>query len=355
MKDRVLLISLAVVVAAGLYVGYTANVSSTCRLPAVADPVAVAPAAEENSTPIAPINSSGDIGKPCSSDDECALPMSYAVLSHCPYEMRCAAGVCEVYCPFDELDNGTQAAASGNNTTVTVPDYSAPNDTLVLFWSIGCPHCAAEKEFLEEILPKYPELEVSYYEVTENETNLGMFLAMCAQRGVTCDDVPVTFIDGVTFEKFKDTNGSLTHYAGEPSFVGYRNQIEKAIRRVLGFPADEADMKTWGDDLKLRVTPDKAAYASRDAVNLKLSILSSETVDNCVIRARGVHHSGSYYVNDYKRVDLVAGDNEFVLTGQLPACYSCSGFEPGEYGVESWVEYGGKELTKIKLTINVVA
>jgi thiol-disulfide isomerase/thioredoxin len=356
MKDGVLLISLAVVVLVGVYLGYTTNVPSACKLPAVAEPAGLVAAPPIEETPMPAINDSGDIGKPCSSDEECSLPMSYAIRSSCPYAMRCANSTCEVYCPFDELDNGTQVvAASDANTTVTVSDYNAPNDTLILFWSIGCPHCAAEKEFLEGIMPKYPDLEVKEYEVTENETNLDLFLAMCAQRNVTCDDVPVTFIDGTTFEKFKDYNGSLTHYVGEPSFVGYQNQIEKAVRRVLGFPADEADMKKWKEDLALRVMPDKAAYVSRDFVNLQLSILSSENVDSCVIRARGVHHSGNYYINDYKRVDLVAGDNKFVLAGQIPACFSCSGFEPGEYDVESWVEFGGEEITLVKLKINVVA
>jgi len=356
MKDGVLLISLAVVVLAGVYIGYTANVPSTCKLPAVVEPAGFGAAPPiEVDAPMVPINDSGDIGKPCISDEDCALPPYYAIRADCFYAMRCANNTCEAYCPYDELDNGTQVVATSDaNTTVTVPN-SAPNDTLILFWSIGCPHCAAEKEFLEEIMPKYPKIVVKEYEVNENETNLDLFLAMCAQRNVTCDDVPVTFIDGITFEKFKDYNGSLTHYVGEPSFVGYQNQIEKAIQRVLGFPADEADMKKWKEDLMLRATPDKTAYVSRDFVNLQLSILSSENVDSCVIRARGVHHSGNYYINDYKRVDLVAGDNEFVLAGQIPACFSCSGFNPGEYDVESWVEYGGEEITLVKLTINVVA
>jgi len=43
-----------------------------------------------------------EIGKPCESDSDCKLPMSYAILSSCPYQMRCTDGACEVFCPTDE-------------------------------------------------------------------------------------------------------------------------------------------------------------------------------------------------------------------------------------------------------------
>ncbi len=46
----------------------------------------------------------------CSVDADCALPMSYAVRSDCPYDSKCIEGVCRVVCIFpygsieDELE-----------------------------------------------------------------------------------------------------------------------------------------------------------------------------------------------------------------------------------------------------------
>ncbi|MBN2517505.1 MAG: hypothetical protein JXB14_01530 [Candidatus Altiarchaeota archaeon] len=44
-----------------------------------------------------------EIGKPCSSDADCKLPYSYAVISRCPYQIRCSEDACEVFCPWDEI------------------------------------------------------------------------------------------------------------------------------------------------------------------------------------------------------------------------------------------------------------
>ena len=39
---------------------------------------------------------------------------------------------------------------------------------LYLFYSNSCPHCAAEKEYLNSIKSKYLNLEIEMLEVTEN-------------------------------------------------------------------------------------------------------------------------------------------------------------------------------------------
>ncbi|MCD4753702.1 MAG: hypothetical protein K8R40_11575 [Anaerolineaceae bacterium] len=43
-----------------------------------------------------------EINKTCSADSDCKLPMSYAILSHCPYEMKCIDNKCTVICLWDE-------------------------------------------------------------------------------------------------------------------------------------------------------------------------------------------------------------------------------------------------------------
>ena len=35
----------------------------------------------------------------CSSDDECELPIDYAVQSHCPHTTKCLESKCAIICP----------------------------------------------------------------------------------------------------------------------------------------------------------------------------------------------------------------------------------------------------------------
>lgn len=42
---------------------------------------------------------------------------------------------------------------------------------LWFFWGQGCPHCAAEKPFLEELAKKYPQLEIKEFEVYYSKEN----------------------------------------------------------------------------------------------------------------------------------------------------------------------------------------
>src|SRR5680860_34106 len=43
-----------------------------------------------------------EINKSCSVNSDCKLPMSYALRSNCPYEIKCSSSKCTVICPWDE-------------------------------------------------------------------------------------------------------------------------------------------------------------------------------------------------------------------------------------------------------------
>lgn len=63
------------------------------------------------------------------------------------------------------------------------------------FWGDGCPHCAHEKQFLDVLKKKYPELEVKAYEVWHNQKNAELFVQMTKAAGIQASGVPITFID----------------------------------------------------------------------------------------------------------------------------------------------------------------
>jgi len=53
-----------------------------------------------------------------------------------------------------------------------------PDDGLIhgyLFWGLGCPHCAALKEYLNTLEKENPKLDIEYFEIYQNKTNLKFF------------------------------------------------------------------------------------------------------------------------------------------------------------------------------------
>ena len=74
---------------------------------------------------------------------------------------------------------------------------------LYFFWGSGCPHCATEKPFLEEMQTNYPDLEVKDFDVSGGE-NAQLFTKLSEAYGAPTGLVPMTFV-------------------GEEYFVGYGN------------------------------------------------------------------------------------------------------------------------------------
>lgn len=53
----------------------------------------------------------------------------------------------------------------------TAPAASTPPVTLVLFHGEGCPHCAAEREFLTQLSKDHPALVIEQHEVWYDAAN----------------------------------------------------------------------------------------------------------------------------------------------------------------------------------------
>ncbi len=87
------------------------------------------------------------------------------------------------------------------------------------FYGDGCPHCAKEEVFLNELLNNYPSLTVYTYEIYKNRANADLLMKAAENLGVGVDGVPFLII-------------------GDQSYVGYAEgisdqEIEKLVKQCL--------------------------------------------------------------------------------------------------------------------------
>ena len=74
----------------------------------------------------------------------------------------------------------------------------ASNITLYLFYGDGCPHCASEKEFLNDMEQKYEDLEIIEYEVWYDSDNQKLLNDVKEQLDIKTNGVPVTVVGDKT-------------------------------------------------------------------------------------------------------------------------------------------------------------
>lgn len=99
--------------------------------------------------------------------------------------------------------------------TLALPAPAAEEPVeLILFYGQGCPHCAAEIEFLGTLVEEFPELEIQAYEVYDNEANRTYFAERMAALGHEPSGVPTTIV-------------------GERVWVGYDDSVGVQIRAVV--------------------------------------------------------------------------------------------------------------------------
>jgi cytochrome c biogenesis protein CcdA/glutaredoxin len=85
--------------------------------------------------------------------------------------------------------------------------YAQHKTTIYFFWGSGCPHCAEEKPFLEEMELKYPDLEVKDFLISVQE-NAELFTRMSQAYGIEPVGVPMTFIGEEHFIGYLDYENS---------------------------------------------------------------------------------------------------------------------------------------------------
>lgn len=111
--------------------------------------------------------------------------------------------------------------------------------TLYLFHGDGCPHCASEIEYLNDIENKYENLEIVKYEVWYNEENSNFLQEVYNAYSITSRGVPTTVIGNTIFMGYSDSTGSKIERA-----INYylENDYIDQIERIKNNEFDKKDL-----------------------------------------------------------------------------------------------------------------
>lgn len=91
---------------------------------------------------------------------------------------------------------------------------------IYLFWGDGCPHCAAEKPFLEELASQHPEVEIRSFEIWKIDANRAKLDKMAQAYGFKPSGVPTTFIGDQYWVGFSDDIKSQIQTAVDTCLTG---------------------------------------------------------------------------------------------------------------------------------------
>jgi hypothetical protein len=78
---------------------------------------------------------------------------------------------------------------------------------ITYFWGDGCPHCATQRVFLEDLVERHPQVVVDDFEVWYDAGNRARFEAMALAHGIEPSAVPATFLAGRSWIGFSAAVG----------------------------------------------------------------------------------------------------------------------------------------------------
>ncbi|MDJ0746738.1 MAG: hypothetical protein QNJ32_25735 [Xenococcaceae cyanobacterium MO_167.B27] len=99
------------------------------------------------------------------------------------------------------------------------------------FYSETCPHCAQQKPLMKYIDQHNEQVQLYAYEVSEHPEKWQTFLA---QHQIKSAAVPRTAIADKLFIGYSEADGELEYNPVYIGYMGYKNQIVKAIEAELG-------------------------------------------------------------------------------------------------------------------------
>ena len=127
--------------------------------------------------------------------------------------------------------------------------------TLYFFHGDGCPHCAQEEIFLDEIKDKYKDdLKIKEYEVWYNFSNQRLMEKVASTLNTEASGVPFTVIGKHFFEGYSDAN---------------KGEIEDTIKQVIETPEEDV-VSQIKDNKEVNITNKKEKSNSDKIINVPI-------------------------------------------------------------------------------------
>jgi thiol-disulfide isomerase/thioredoxin len=120
------------------------------------------------------------------------------------------------------------------HTLAAADDGSHAEDVeLLFFWGDGCPHCADEKIFLQDLQKRYPLVDVQSYEVWYVPENREKLLAVSQELGFDPQYVPVTVVGQQYWVGFSEIIAEEIEQAVQ---AGIENIPVEARQNIINIP-----------------------------------------------------------------------------------------------------------------------
>lgn len=158
--------------------------------------------------------------------------------------------------------------------------------SIYFFWGDGCPHCAAAKPILQEIVDENPQVILKSFEIYYNEENQKIFMDMAAAYGFEPRVVPTIMLADRYWEGFYDQveieirAAIKTCVAGDCIDLGAEvlkaYQIPEPTLPPTGTPAmptptmPEVETPVFTDGPEVEITPDIWSEDSKSTLSLPL-------------------------------------------------------------------------------------
>lgn len=113
-----------------------------------------------------------------------------------------------------------------------------PTVTIDFYYSKTCPHCAEQKPLLNYIEENNEGVSINRVEVTEQPEVWQNYLQ---KNSIQATGVPRTVIGDKSFVGYTQAKGDLEYNSSYKAYLGYKNQIIKAIQEELNTPLNTPD------------------------------------------------------------------------------------------------------------------
>ena len=124
--------------------------------------------------------------------------------------------------------------AEGVETSDDKDNASDFDKTVYFFYGEECPHCQDEEKMIDELVEKYPEIEVKRYEVWHNQENLEFFQYFSKERDFGAEVVPTTVIGSQIYKGY--ASDELTGVEIKKSIFELYGIDEEVGERTINIP-----------------------------------------------------------------------------------------------------------------------